>query len=407
MIMKIMKVRAVLLAVCFSIVLGLGSSPSLQPPPLTPPPQELMYPLTVCPEGPPACDFATIGEALEAAIPKALILIAPGTYRESLTITKSVRLIATERGQVRLEVPQEGYLLLLLQVEGELEVLLEGITLVGLTSWEFPEPPTPPRPRHPTYGIRVRGEGSLRLNLVEVEIVRTLIGIECVFSDKISVEIGIYRARVAANGTGFTCDAPKEARVQIRDSVFSGNIGGIIALGSGDARILVENTFFVGNSNGLALGGNVEAEIRRSWFLDNVWHGVYVKSQHLEVYESLFQGNWIGLRVEIGPQPQPWPTGVNPQEVTLESNTFARNSEGVAIQASRPALEQVVGELEGSQFEAWRNRFIRNEGCGFRVQDAELLVNYLDIEGEENEFSENGQDLCPELYPWPEGFRNP
>lgn len=218
-----MRKRASLLVLCLSMALGLGASS--QPPPLTPPPQEILYPLTVCPEGPPQCDFSTLGEALEAAPPKALILLAPGTYRESLTITKPVRLVAMEKGPVRLQAPDEGDILLL-QVEGELEVLLEGVTLVGLTSWEFPEPPTPPRPTPPTYGIRIQGEGALSLHLIEVEITRTGIGILCYSSSQISVEIGIYRSRIAANGTGFSCDTSR-GRVRIRDSVFSGNTGGV------------------------------------------------------------------------------------------------------------------------------------------------------------------------------------
>lgn len=64
--------------------------------------------LTVCPSGPPACQYTSVQEALKAANSGDRIEIAPGTYAqaESITITKGVTLAGT--GQKPEEVVLQG-----------------------------------------------------------------------------------------------------------------------------------------------------------------------------------------------------------------------------------------------------------------------------------------------------------
>lgn len=50
---------------------------------------------TICPAGPPACDFATIQEGLDAAAAHDTILVSPGTYSESLTLKSQITLTST------------------------------------------------------------------------------------------------------------------------------------------------------------------------------------------------------------------------------------------------------------------------------------------------------------------------
>ncbi|MBK9050509.1 MAG: DUF11 domain-containing protein [Chloroflexi bacterium] len=50
---------------------------------------------TVCPAGPPACDFATIQEGLDAAAAHDTVLVSPGTYSESLTLKSQITLTST------------------------------------------------------------------------------------------------------------------------------------------------------------------------------------------------------------------------------------------------------------------------------------------------------------------------
>ncbi|MGQ9733977.1 MAG: hypothetical protein ACUVQU_02855 [Candidatus Bipolaricaulia bacterium] len=165
-----MKKRVLILGVCFLLVGGLGGFPAAQPLP-----PELLYPLTVCPEGPPQCDFAAIQAAIEAAVPGAFILIYPGTYRENLILDKSLSLAATESGQVRIQGDPERETILTLQVDGEMNVLLEGITIVGLTDLAQASRGS----ATPSRGVEIQGQGEVTLSLVGVQIANTYEGIEC------------------------------------------------------------------------------------------------------------------------------------------------------------------------------------------------------------------------------------
>src|SRR4029453_8173359 len=55
--------------------------------------------VTVCPSGPPSCDYATIQEALDAVEDGDSIRVAPGTYAGGLNIEKSVRLLGSGASQ--------------------------------------------------------------------------------------------------------------------------------------------------------------------------------------------------------------------------------------------------------------------------------------------------------------------
>lgn len=57
------------------------------------------------------------------------------------------------------------------------------------------------------------------------------------------------------------------------------------------------------------------------------------------------------------------------------------------------------------------NRFVENEGCGIEIAHVEegAWTSFSgEIRGRGNEIFDNAQgDLCPEEYPWPEGFTTP
>jgi hypothetical protein len=60
--------------------------------------------ITVCPQGPPACQFSRIQEATNVATDEAIILISPGLYieREFLKISKNLSLVGSDPRSVRL-----------------------------------------------------------------------------------------------------------------------------------------------------------------------------------------------------------------------------------------------------------------------------------------------------------------
>jgi len=53
-------------------------------------------------------DYPTISKAIEAALPRDLIRVAPGTYKESLTITKPIRLEGSADGKTKFELPAKA-----------------------------------------------------------------------------------------------------------------------------------------------------------------------------------------------------------------------------------------------------------------------------------------------------------
>jgi hypothetical protein len=53
---------------------------------------------TVCPSGPPACDYSSIPAAVAAVDPGGLVTVAPGTYAGAFTVAKSVRVVGAGAG---------------------------------------------------------------------------------------------------------------------------------------------------------------------------------------------------------------------------------------------------------------------------------------------------------------------
>jgi nitrous oxidase accessory protein NosD len=399
-----MRKKGILIfSVCLLLVVGLGGFPSAQR--LPSPPEELLYPLSVCPEGPPQCDFATIQAAIEAAAPGTLILIYPGTYRENLTITKSLQLEATEEGQIRIQGVEAGEPILALQVDGKMNILLEGLNILGLTN------PSQLARGSATFstGVEIRGQGRLILNTIGVQVANTYYGVICRSPQLLSVEISMYRSRLSANAVAFECGSTGEetSTLQIEDSLFSGNVGGVYV--SGNVRLLIERSFFARNGNAVGADGQVQVRVLQSRFLNNVANGINIKGEegsHLEIHESLFWGDGIGVNVQDRATLEAYDNqfrgfqyyGLRMMlgtQVHLEENAFEENANGIGI-FSGGYLEE-----EHSLLEAYGNHFIGNEGCGIKIESIEAALKALEIETEGNEFSGNGQNLCPETFPWP------
>ncbi len=88
-----------------------------------------MQVFTVCPQGPPACQFSQIQEAINIAADGAMIMVAPGTYREQgeLKISKNVNLLGSEPRGVRLITDR-------VSIEGPIQVMINGLAIHGLAA---------------------------------------------------------------------------------------------------------------------------------------------------------------------------------------------------------------------------------------------------------------------------------
>ena len=104
------------------------------------PKQELPI-ITVCPEGPPVCQFAKIQEAINAAPepqspyyePTAEIRVAPGTYKENLQlISKVVLLKGAGKDQTLLRTLSEYQPVILIAGIYVSAALIEGFTIEGI-----------------------------------------------------------------------------------------------------------------------------------------------------------------------------------------------------------------------------------------------------------------------------------
>ena len=83
--------------------------------------------VTVCPSGPPDCQYATIPEALEAVSDGDTILVAPGTYAGGFTIEKSVSLVGSGADQTTIT----GGNPVAVTVASESTVVADGFTITG------------------------------------------------------------------------------------------------------------------------------------------------------------------------------------------------------------------------------------------------------------------------------------
>jgi len=416
--------------------------------------------LIVCPEGPPTCRFAKIGEAIAAALPIQLlgvaprVLIQPGTYRENLLIDRSILLVATEAGQVRIQGVLTGQPTLTLETKGDLRVTLEGITILG------GPPVTPDAAGEPAcfssinvricpdgIAIRERG-GSLFLNLVDVQLTQAPSeGLTCTsylseagFTQGVQARINILRSRIVDSGGLYWNCHFQHQEVRLVQVIASGNHKGVSFIARGDDTLLVDDSLFVGNGAGLELTGYRDSKIivRDSQFLHN-GTGISVDdlgdesdSPVVEIRSSYFAENSRGLDLGLY-------TGVSflsGGKVLLADSTIIGNKEGLLVrsnfkmQVHNNVIEQndmgVLITLATSGLELTGNSILRNRqwgvvlshnpacpealpplppGVTLPITTMETLTKYILIQGTDNEIRDNGLgSLCPVDYPWPPDF---
>lgn len=388
---------------------------------------------SVCPQGPPLCEFSKIQEAIAAAQPGDLIQIQAGSYTETLVISKSLRLVGAGRDQVRLQGAEAGKPVITLQVDGELKLLLDGLTIVGAPpasteqpcfyaplgpSWEYICP----------HGIETRGQGELALTLVELQIVESYgAGLVCSMPEfeGTSVRLTVISSRMANNresGIAWGCSQEGDSIISLQGSIISGNGGhGFLTSGLGSEIDISDSTFSGNRFAGVSWAGhNVKLTISRSSFVDN-GRGIEIEtgmqgSAMLDQITVLGNGDGVALfgtdetsfTLENSALQEnrgvSWGAGlliVTTGRVEVEGSLISQNQNGIVLRVANPAKID-------------NNRILENEDWGVAVQQAPCFeVPVVDaprvIQGLDNEIHGNSKgDLCPPDYNWPSNFiKNP
>ncbi len=388
---------------------------------------------SVCPQGPPLCQFSKIQEALTAANPGDLIQIQMGTYSETLVISKSLRLVGAGRDLVRLQGAEAGKPVITLQVEGELELLLDGLTIVGAPPASA-EQPCFYAPLGPSSeficpnGVEVRGQGALNLTLVDLQIVQAYGGIVCIGSafEGSVVRLAVLRSRIADNqGAGivfWACSQEDDSVITLTQTTISGNGSNGISVAEGEINI-TDSTFSSNRAAGVEAVGTMKIMLSHAWFVNNTLGiNINVSMRSLvELNQIMVMGNGTGVAFSGGGEESSFIL----QDSTLLDNGGLEAGAGLLLFLEKGTVEirrnlirrnqQGVVIRVAHRVEASNNRILENEGWGVALVLPPCFDVPLDgvpsgdlglfIQGVDNEMSGNKRgDLCPSDYPWPPDF---
>ncbi len=389
---------------------------------------------SVCPQGPPLCQFSKIQEAVAQANPGDLIQIQSGTYSETLVISKNLRLVGAGRDLVRLQGVEAGKPVITLQVAGELKLLLDGLTIAGAppasaeeacfnasgASWEQICP----------NGLVVRGQGALALTLVDSQIIESYgSGLVCSRPgfEGSAVQLTMVHSRIANNrGSGMDWGCAEGEAIFIKNTTISGNGSHGLFISGVGSEIDISGSTFSGNFRGMSWrGSNVKLTISRSYFMHNFAAGIEIEARmqsSITLAQLMVVGNGDGA-IFLGDEE----ATIRLQDSTLQENA-SRGVEAAAIgiitlgtgitvlsgaiQIQRALISKnqhgiVVVAANPAQLDD--NRIIENEGWGVAWLQPPCFEAPVDtggvIQGIDNETRDNGRgDLCPEDYNWPPDF---
>lgn len=317
--------------------------------------------LTVCPEGPPRCQFAKIQAAIDAATDGVTILISPGTYleREVLKISKNVTLIGSEPRLVQLIIDQ-------ISIEEPAQVLIQGLTIQGATNM---------------YGAQVM--------LANVDVVGSIdVGPQEETEQPKTSRIALINVRVLGFGyKPYALRIGPATDAVVSGSEFVGNYSTVIAVV--DAQLVMSHSLIksIAHTNGLMIAGGAK---------------VWLSDTRIDI--SMLQVGLLGIILG----------GI----VAFESNVvlqrvkvFSRHHGVLAKNARLHMEESQVVAVKG-----W-GMALMIKACGVNLPlDAPLSQTYEGlITGRNNEIPNNSEsgglgDVCPaelKFLKTPEGGQYP
>lgn len=303
-----------------------------------------------CPD-PEGC-FRLIERAVQEAPIGATLRISPGVYYEkTILIEKSLTLERSgERGvvEIRFVEPQPGLIIRLTEDQRPMNVILRDLTLItqGLSGVSDE--------RNPPATVLIGGSPD------SIESLKVVIEASEIYG---YAGIGVHRAHLIIRRSAINVDAWSVKAVFGKLEVLDNSLVGAS----------LHRGFNVGLTN------TEEALLQHN----QIW--VFRPSEAIE-----------GFR---------WAVFVN---------GISEFGEGRAVLADNVIRGADVGAVVGGKaaVEFSGNRFLDNRDYGIMLlippcakrEDEGLFEG--EIQGSGNEFEGNGQDLCPEDFPWPEGFQH-
>ena len=220
-------------------------------------------------------------------------------------------------------------------------------------------------------------------------------------------------SRNEIHGGGILIGAAREDRVMdqvaVTHNLIMGSEMGINIRGGflgemAKIRAVLEQNTLQHNLVGVGVSGAVELTLRYNLLSNNdvgiaappLPYYARMDDLHVELEHNRFEGNKIAIAGAKIKQ--------STNRMLLSDNYISLNGYGIVI--------------HGGEIELNRNRILYNEGYGLAVQSVGCYIDEpaialtllalgggrTEVKGVDNEIRDNGQDLCPPDYPWPEGF---
>lgn len=252
----------------------------------------------------------SLQKAIDAAPPDAVVCLTSGTWSEHLTLKKSLTLRGESHEKTFIKGTREGYPVISVEGGAEIEVVLENLTVseakgfcaVSEPQWVCAD------------GVQARGKAQLSLREVRLSVNR-------------------WRGLLARD----------EARVQLVNSVITGNGAGVFATDS--AQVRLQNSQVIAN-DGVGI------------FAESAAQMVMANSQSA-------RNSWQGI-IAVGA------AQLSLQEVQIVENGY----DGLLLK-------------DTAQAEVQRSVFRNNKSCGI-----EVFSEGAQIRGTPNVMEGNGSDLC-------------
>ena len=303
-------------------------------------------------------DFPTIQAAVDAVAEGGTVLIGPGTYQENIRINKSIRLVGSYQGSVRIQPKEDTTSLQLppeiraIDIQGR-QVYLENFTV----EHSLPNVAT---------GIYLAAYQAIVHQVTISGFVSR--GLFIAGGDTLLARITIRNSGIGVEDWAFG------GTLSIFESVFHDNGDAIKSIGS--ERLRVQQSMFIRNSSAAVVIAQLPP----------------TGGKQIELLANAITGNSVGLyiaslqsRGKEPNEPEPVPYLINMRDNEIISNT----EYGIALGGSG-CLDDLEESLMLYPFSLADN-----------IQKPQIVF------WEENNKIHNNlkADLCPADYPWPPGFR--